>query len=126
MTLNSKYSILENVKIRNYEIFDLHAEFCKTMAHPKRLIIVTALKKKEMTVGEFSELLEMPIANVSQHLKALRDHDIVTTRKDGQKVYYSLTDGRLIDACNMIRDIITSLHKRKGKMIDSEDFYEET
>ncbi len=114
------------MKIRNYEILELHAEFCKTMAHPKRLAIVTMLKEKEMTVGEFAEILEMPIANVSQHLKALRDHDIVTTRKDGQKVYYSLTDERLINACDMIKEIITSLHKRKGEMIDSEDFSEET
>jgi ArsR family transcriptional regulator len=120
------FSILEIMKIRNYEIFEMHAEFCKTMAHPKRLAIVTMLKQREMTVGEFAEILDMPIANVSQHLKALRDHDIVTTRKEGQKVYYSLTDERLIKACDLIREIITSLHKRKGEMIDSEEFSEET
>jgi ArsR family transcriptional regulator len=114
------------MKVRNYEIFELHAQFCKTMAHPKRLIIVTALENKEMTVGEFAELLDMPIANVSQHLKALRDHDIVTTRKDGQKVYYSLTDERLIEACNLIREIISGLYKRKGKMMDLENIIEET
>ena len=125
MTLVSKCSIYESVKIRNYEIFEMHAEFCKTMAHPKRLAIVTLLKEKEMTVGEFAEILEMPIANVSQHLKALRDHDIVTSRKDGQKVYYSLTDERLIAACDLIKEIITNLYKRKGEMIDSEEFSEE-
>jgi ArsR family transcriptional regulator len=114
------------MKVRNYEIFELHAEFCKTMAHPKRLIIVTALEDREMTVGEFTELLDMPIANVSQHLKALRDHDIVTTRKDGQKVYYSLTDKRLIEACNLIREIIASLYKRKDKMMDLKNIIEET
>jgi DNA-binding transcriptional ArsR family regulator len=114
------------MKVRNYEIFELHAELCKAMAHPKRLIIVTALENREMTVGEFSELLDMPIANVSQHLKALRDHDIVTTRKEGQKVYYSLTDWRLIQACNIIREIIASLHKRKGKIMDFKNLIEET
>ena len=122
MTLIAKYSILEIVKIRNYEIFDFHAEFCKTMAHPKRLAILTLLKRREMTVGEFARILDMPIANVSQHLKALRDHDIVTTRKKGQKVFYSLTDVRLIEACDLIKQIITSLNKRKGKMIDAENF----
>jgi ArsR family transcriptional regulator len=126
LTLIAKYSILENMKVRNYEIFELHAEFCKTMAHPKRLIIVTALENREMTVGEFVELLNMPIANVSQHLKALRDHDIVTTRKDGQKVYYSLTDKRLNEACDLIREIIASLYKRKGKMMDLENIIEKT
>lgn len=106
------------MKVSNYEIFDIHSEFCKTMANPKRLIIIRALKNKERTVGEFSELLDLPIANISQHLKALRDHDIVTARKEGQKVYYSLTDPRLVDACDLIRQIIVDLNKRKGKLIE--------
>jgi ArsR family transcriptional regulator len=106
------------MKVRNYEIFELHAAFCKTLSNPKRLIILTALGEKEMTVGEFSDLLTLPIANVSQHLKVLRDLDIVTTRKDGHKVYYALTDDRLIEACNLIRKIIVDLHKRKGKMMN--------
>jgi len=62
--------------------------------------------------------LALPIANVSQHLKVLRDQDIVTARKDGHKVYYALSDERLIDACNLIRKIIVDLHKRKGKMMN--------
>jgi DNA-binding transcriptional ArsR family regulator len=112
------------MKVRNYEIFELHAEFCKTLSNPKRLIILTALGEKEMTVGEFAELLDMPIANVSQHLKILRDLDIVTTHKDGHKVYYSLSDQRLIEACDLIRKIIVDLHKRKGKMMNLKNLLE--
>jgi ArsR family transcriptional regulator len=112
------------MKVRNYEIFEMHAEFCKTLSNPKRLIILTALGEKEMTVGEFAELLDLPIANVSQHLKLLRDQNIVTTRKDGQKVYYALTDKRLIEACNLIREIIVDLHKRKGKKMELENLLE--
>lgn len=106
------------MKVSNYEIFEVHAEFCKTLANPKRLIIIKSLKNKERTVGEFSELLDLPIANISQHLKALRDHDIVTTRKEGQKVFYSLTDPRLVDACDLIRQIIVDLNRRKGNAIN--------
>ena len=106
------------MKVRNYETYEIHAEFCKTVAHPKRLIIIRALGKKEMTVGEFVDLLDLPIANVSQHLKALRDQDIVTTRKEGQKVYYSLAEPRLVEACEMISDIIVELNRKKGKIIN--------
>ena len=112
------------MKVRNYEIFKLHATFCKTMANPKRLIILTALGEKEMTVGEFSELLSLPIANVSQHLKLLRDQDIVTARKEGNKAYYTLTDDRLIEACNLVRTIIVDLHKRKGKIMNLKNLLE--
>lgn len=107
------------MKVRNHEIFEIHAEFCKTLANPKRLLIIRALKLKERTVTDFANLLDLPIANVSQHLKALRDRDIVTTRKDGQKVYYSLTDPRLVNACDTIRKIIVDINKRKGKVIDT-------
>lgn len=110
------------MKLSNRDIFDVHAEFCKTLANPKRLIIVRALRTKERTVSDFAKLLNLPIANVSQHLKALRDRDIVVTRKEGQKVYYSLADPRLVDACDMIRKIIVDLNKRRGKMINVDDF----
>jgi ArsR family transcriptional regulator len=106
------------MKVSKYEIFDIHAEFCKTLANPKRLLIIRALRDGEKTVGDFSKLLDLPIANVSQHLKALRDHDIVTARKEGQKVYYSLTDKRLVDATDMIRQIIVDLNKRRGKVVN--------
>ena len=107
------------MKVRNGEIFDIHADFCKILASPKRLLIIRSLKTKERTVTDFANLLDIPIANVSQHLKVLRDRDIVTTRKEGQKVFYSLTDPRLVDACDLIRKIIVDLNRRKGKVIDT-------
>jgi ArsR family transcriptional regulator len=104
--------------MNNYEIFEIHAEFCKTLANSKRLIMIRYLEGEERTVGDFARLLNLPISNVSQHLKALRDHGIVSARKDGQRVYYSLTEPKLIEACDMIRQIIVNLNKRKGKIIN--------
>ncbi|MCP5104317.1 MAG: winged helix-turn-helix transcriptional regulator [bacterium] len=109
------------MQVSSYELFEVQAEFCKTIANPKRLIIIRALKVKERTVGFFTKLLDTPIANVSQHLKALRDHDIVTTRKEGQKVFYSLTEPKLVDACDMIRGIIVDLNQRKGTAMNMDD-----
>lgn len=117
------------MKILNREIFKVHANFCKTLANASRLIIITALEKRELTVGELAEILEIPIANISQHLKLLRDKDIVSFRKDGQKIYYSLSDPRLIEACDKIRHIIVDLYKKRGKIIsgeiNNEDFISE-
>ncbi len=108
------------MKILNNEIFKIHAGFCKTLANSSRLIMITALEKTEMTVGELAELLDLPIANVSQHLKLLRDKDIVSFRKEGQKIYYSLSDPRLVEACDKIRNIIIDLYKKRGKIISGE------
>ena len=46
MTFLARYSILESMKLSKYELFEIHADFCKTIANPKRLLIVNALKDK--------------------------------------------------------------------------------
>ncbi|MEZ5359709.1 MAG: metalloregulator ArsR/SmtB family transcription factor [Candidatus Zixiibacteriota bacterium] len=104
------------MKIQNPEIFKLHAEFCKTIANPKRLMILALLSEKEMSVGEIVEALDGRLANVSQHLRVLRSHQIVRTRKEGQTVYYRLADKRLFEACTLIRSILLDEMKRRGEI----------
>jgi ArsR family transcriptional regulator len=67
-----------------------------------------------MSVSEIVESMGIRLATVSQHLRALRNQHVVKTRKDGQKVYYSLSDPRLIQACTMIRDVLVDGMKRRG------------
>lgn len=102
------------LRIVNQEIFKLHAEFCKTLANPKRLMILALLDKHELSVGEIVEITGVRLAGISQHLKALRLHGIVKTRKDGQKVYYSLSDPRLVEACAKIREVLLDQLKQRG------------
>ncbi len=62
---------------------------------PKRLEILDILKdEKEISVNRLAERLEIPKANTSQHLAVLRQAGVVTTRKDGINVYYSLRSRR--------------------------------
>ena len=94
------------MKNRDPEIFELHAEFCKMIASPKRLMIVELLARKEMSVSEIAEALGVQHSNVSQHLRVMRSRHIVATRKDGQAVYYRLTNSRLPKVCAEIRSIL--------------------
>ena len=105
------------MKVLNNEIFELHAEFCKTLANPKRLIIISALAKREMSVGELSDLLNSSLATTSQHLKALRDKEIVKIKKDAQRVYYHLNDKDIFLACNKIREVIIKINKNRMRKI---------
>ena len=50
---------------KNKTLFELQAEVCKTLASPKRLEIISALKDGEKTVGELVDILGVPKANVS-------------------------------------------------------------
>jgi DNA-binding transcriptional ArsR family regulator len=112
------------MKIHNYEIFELHANFCKTLANPNRLIIISALGVSPMTVGEISELLGLNITNTSQHLKSLKQMDIVKSKKNGQKVCYSLSDQSILHAVNTIRKIVVELYKQKGAIIEQNIDYD--
>lgn len=104
------------MKIRNEEIFRLHADFCKMLANPKRLMILALLSKREMSVGELADSMGTALATVSQHLTALRAKNIVEARKDGQTVYYHTTDPRLMKACIAIRTILLDGLKKRGEI----------
>ncbi|HBO84288.1 MAG: hypothetical protein A2073_05075 [Deltaproteobacteria bacterium GWC2_42_11] len=88
------------------EIFELHAEVCKTLANPKRLEILYALKGGELSVGEIVEKLGITKANVSQHLALLRQARVVSTRRDGVNIFYRISNPKIVQACGLMRDVL--------------------
>ena len=68
------------------------AAFLKTLAHEGRLMILCHLGAGERSVGELEMLLDIRQAAVSQMLARLRDEGLVTTRRAGKTIYYSLSD----------------------------------
>jgi ArsR family transcriptional regulator len=103
------------------DIFELHADLCKTLSNPKRLMILALLAKKEMSVGEIAEVIGVPLSNVSQHLSLLKAQSLVHTRKDGQTVHYSLSDRRIIQACTLIRSVLLDKMKERGQVAQEID-----
>lgn len=92
-------------------LFSLQADVFKTIASQKRLEIIQLLKNRELSVGEMVAMLGVRQSNLSQHLSLLRRHNIVTNRKNGLNVYYSLADPRIAEACQLIREFLTDQHK---------------
>ena len=88
------------------ELTALHARVCKGIADPKRLLIINALRDGEMSVGEICEELDLPQANVSQHLAIMRERGLVNARKDGQFVFYSLTTMKIVEAVDLLRQVM--------------------
>ena len=88
------------------ELYQLHASVCKGLADPKRLLILNALRDGERSVTDLVEDLDIPQANVSQHLAVLRDRGLVTGRRDGQWVYYSLTSSKIVEAMDLLREVM--------------------
>ncbi|MBI2872017.1 MAG: winged helix-turn-helix transcriptional regulator [Chloroflexi bacterium] len=87
-------------------VYLLHAQILKVLANPKRLMILDCLHSGEMSVGELAERLGLPQANVSQHLAALRAQLVVGTRREGNTVRYSLSDPRIVQACDIFHQFL--------------------
>lgn len=62
----------------------------KALANRHRLIILCQLTEQERSVGELAALLKIRDSTVSQHLALLRKDGIVTARRDGQTIWYSI------------------------------------
>ena len=101
----------------NYELFKIQAEFCKGMAHPKRIMILHLLKDGEKTVNELEAETGIPQPNISQHLSFLRQQGLVKARREGNNVYYSLSDTRIAEACELIRQAIKERLSRMQQIV---------
>jgi len=76
------------------------ADFLKSMANDRRLIVLCELAKGERTVGELEAVAGLSQSALSQHLAKLREAKLVGTRREAQTIYYSLANPgvkRLID-----------------------------
>lgn len=100
------------------ELYRLQAEFCKGMAHPKRILILNLLKGGERTVSELTELTGIPQANLSQHLGILRQLGLLETRRDGPNVCYRISDMRIVEACELVRKTIGERFRKTRMAIE--------
>ena len=89
------------------ELLLLHASVCKGLADAKRLLIINALRDGELTVSDLCTALDLRQANVSQHLAILREKGLVQARRDGQFSYYSLTSEKIIQAVDLLREVMS-------------------
>jgi len=66
------------------------------LANANRLLLMCQLSQGEKCVGELEELLDLHQPTLSQQLGVLRSEGLVSTRRDGKKIYYSVADARVL------------------------------
>jgi DNA-binding transcriptional ArsR family regulator len=88
------------------QVFKIHADLCKALANEHRLAIMYALSQGEMCVTDLTAEIGLSVHNVSQHLRILQERLLVRPRKEGKRVYYSVTDLKFIQACTLIRQAL--------------------
>ena len=96
-------------------IFERHSSFCTIFTAPIRLRIMWLFQDGEQTVSYLSEQLETPMANVSQHLRVLRDQGALHTRKEGKQVYYHISNPKILKGATLIRQALIENLKAEGR-----------
>ncbi|GJD42266.1 hypothetical protein AFCDBAGC_0101 [Methylobacterium cerastii] len=84
------------------------ADFLKVVANPNRLRILFFLAKGEHAVSQIEHELGIRQPTLSQQLGALREAEVVSTRRDHKVVYYRLTDPRMLALLSAMEDILVS------------------
>ncbi len=67
-------------------------ELFKLLSGETRIKILLALSESELCVCDLSEVLEKEVSAISHQLKELRQGNMVTSRREGKKIYYSLEE----------------------------------
>jgi DNA-binding transcriptional ArsR family regulator len=87
------------------EQIELAARAMKAISHPLRLKILCVLGDQEVSVQGIVEAVGTSQSNISQHLAILREKGILRSRKDANRVFYSVSDQRTLKLIVMMREV---------------------
>ena len=85
---------------------ELKATLFRVLGHPARVRTLELLRDGERSVGSLQAELGLDSGGTSQHLAALRRIGLVTARREGTSVFYSVADERVFDLLEAGRDLI--------------------
>lgn len=98
-------------------LYQLKAEFFKTLGHPARIRVLELLSEREHAVAEMLPEVGIEPANLSQQLAVLRRANLVVTRKEGSTVYYSLTSAHIAELLRVARTILSGVLAGQAELL---------
>ncbi|TDC73678.1 ArsR/SmtB family transcription factor [Streptomyces hainanensis] len=98
-------------------LYQLKAEFFKTLGHPARIRVLELLSEREHSVSELLPHVGIEPAHLSQQLAVLRRANLVVTRKEGSSVYYSLTTPDVAELLRVARSILTGVLAGQAELL---------
>ncbi len=99
------------------QLYVLHAEMCKVFSHPYRLRIIDVLRAGELPVTEIAQATGSSLPNVSQHLALMRRQGILTYRREGKSLLYRLTNPRLVEAFDILRELLVERIRAEHELV---------
>lgn len=85
----------------------------KVLANADRLLLLCQLSQGEKSVGELEELVGIKQPTLSQQLTVLRDNQVVTTRRDGKNIFYTITSNPTLAIIQVLSQQLCNLNNAK-------------
>ena len=98
-------------------LYQMKAEFFKTLGHPARIRVLELLSEREHAVAEMLPEVGIEPAHLSQQLAVLRRANLVVTRKEGSTVYYSLTSPHIAELLQVARTILSGVLASQAEIL---------
>ncbi len=89
------------------------ATVLKAMGHPTRMFIIEKLNEHPHCVCELTEMIGADTSTISKHLSVLKNAGLVSAKKEGTIVYYSLTCTCIMDFIGCIENVIRNNLERQ-------------
>src|ERR1035437_10387387 len=101
----------------NYQKAKIRAEILKALAHPVRVLIVETLAKGDRCVCELNKLADIDQSNISRHLASLKKAGLVTDRREGMKVFYSLQTPCILNALKCAVEVMKTKNTNRKLLL---------
>ena len=98
-------------------ILKLQADICKIFANDKRLGIINLLKDREMSNSELMKKTGLSKVSMSQHINVLNSKGVILVRREGVQLYYRIANPKIIQACNLMREVLVEQLLEKEKVV---------
>ncbi|NXY95458.1 helix-turn-helix transcriptional regulator [Streptomyces sp. BR123] len=98
-------------------LYQLKAEFFKTLGHPARIRVLELLSEREHAVAELLPEVGIEAASLSQQLAVLRKANLVATRREGSNVYYRLTSPDVAELLRVARGILSGVLEGQAEIL---------
>ncbi|MFD9125382.1 ArsR/SmtB family transcription factor [Kitasatospora sp. NPDC059571] len=100
-------------------LYQVKAEFFKTLAHPVRIRVLELLSERDHAVSEILPEVGVEAAHLSQQLAVLRRGNLVAARREGAAVVYSLTSPEVADLLHIARSILSGVITNRAELLES-------
>ncbi|MFI6858366.1 ArsR/SmtB family transcription factor [Streptomyces sp. NPDC050421] len=98
-------------------LYQLKAEFFKTLGHPVRIRVLELLSEREHAVSEMLTEVGVEPAHLSQQLAVLRRANLVVTRREGSTVHYSLANPQVAELLRVARSILSGVLTGQAELL---------